>query len=348
MHSSRCRSRRESGQRSILAAARLITLLALLAILPHPGFGQELGADTVKGVVQVEALIPGDARTASSLGTERVGTGVLIDHNGLIVTIGYLVLEASEVTVSGAGQDPVPATILAYDHESGFGLIRANSPLKVAPVSLGNSTALRPMQPLLVVSHAGELDATGVYLVDRREFAGYWEYLLEDALFTSPPHAKFGGAALIDEGGRLVGIGSLFVHDAGRDAGAQGRTVPGNMFVPIDGLKAIMGDLLSRGRRADPGRPWLGLSMEEHRGRVFVTRVSPDGPAEAAGIKTNDMILGIDGVPVHGLGDLYRKLWSRGEAGVKVPLDVLQGTEVRPVIVESADRYRYLRLDPSF
>jgi S1-C subfamily serine protease len=322
-----------------------MSILMLLAILPHSVAGQNFGEDSVRGVVQVDAVIPGDARSASSLGTERVGTGVLIDNNGLIVTIGYLILEASEVTVTGAGHDAMPATILAYDHESGFGLIRASQPLKVAPVGMGNSTALQPMQPLLVVSHAGELDATGVYLVDRREFAGYWEYLLEDALFTSPPHAKFGGAALIDQEGRLVGIGSLFVNDAGRDAGRQ---VPGNMFVPIDGLKAIMGDLLSRGRRADPGRPWLGLTMEEHRGRVIVTRVSPDGPAEAAGIEPNDMILGVDGVPVRGLGDLYRKLWSRGEAGVAVPLDVLQGIEVKPVTVESTDRYRYLRLDPSF
>ena len=326
----------------------MIPLLVLLAVLPHPVASQTLGEDTVKGVVQVDAVIPADARSASSLGTERVGTGVLIDDSGLIVTIGYLILEASEVTISGAGDEPVPATILAYDHESGFGLVRASQPLDVTPVGLGNSTALQPMQPLLVVSHAGDLDATGVYLVDRREFAGYWEYLLEDALFTSPPHAKFGGAALIDQQGRLVGIGSLFVADAGREAGGEGRTMPGNMFVPIDGLKSIMGDLLSRGRRADPGRPWLGLTMEEHRGRVIVTKVSPDGPAEAAGIEPNDVILGVDGVPVQGLGDLYRKLWSRGKAGVAVPLDVLQGIEVKPVIVESADRYRYLRLDPTY
>ena len=348
MDLSRCRCRPQSGQRNVLAAARLSALLVLLTILPLPAAGQNLGEESVRGVVQVDAIIPSDARTAGSLGTERVGTGVLIDDNGLVVTIGYLILEASEVTISGASRQPVPATILAYDHESGFGLIRASQPLDVAPVSLGNSTALRPMQPLLVVSHAGGLDAAGVYLVDRREFAGYWEYLLEDALFTSPPHAKFGGAALIDQAGRLVGIGSLFVNDAGRDTGPEGRTVPGNMFVPIDGLKAIMGDLLSRGRRAEPGRPWLGLTMEEHRGRVFVTRVSPDGPAEAAGIEPNDMILGVDGVQVQGLGDLYRKLWSQGEAGVKVPLDVLRGIEVNPVTVQTTDRYRYLRLDQSF
>src|SRR5918996_4070074 len=348
MHPFARRCRRESAQRTNLAAARLSTLLVLLAVLPLPAAGQSLSEESVRGVVQVDAIIPSDARTAESLGTERVGTGVLIDDNGLVVTIGYLILEASEVTISGASRQPVPATILAYDHESGFGLIRASQPLDVAPVSLGNSTALRAMQPLLVVSHAGELDAAGVYLVDRREFAGYWEYLLEDALFTSPPHAKFGGAALIDQEGRLVGIGSLFVNDAGRDAGPHGRPVPGNMFVPIDGLKAIMGDLLSRGRRADPGRPWLGLTMEEHRGRVFVTRVSPDGPAEAAGIEPNDMNLGIDGVEVQGLGDLYRKLWSRGNAGVAVPLDVLQGIEVKPVTVESIDRDRYLRPHPTY
>jgi S1-C subfamily serine protease len=345
MDSLRCRRRCRPGQPGRPAA--LIAVLALLAIvLPDPAIGQA-PEPPVKGVVQVDAVIPADARSAGSLGTERVGTGVLIDHTGLVVTIGYLILEASEVTITGAGQDAVPATIVAYDHESGFGLIRASQPLKVTPVGLGDAAALRLMQPLLVVSHAGGLDATGVYLVDRREFAGYWEYLLEDALFTSPPHAQFGGAALIDEGGRLVGIGSLFVADAGR-AAAHGKTVPGNMFVPIDGLKAIMGDLLSRGRRAEPGRPWLGITMEEHRGRVFVTRVAPDGPAEAAGIEPNDMILGIDGVLVESLGDLYRKVWRRGDAGVQVPLDILRGMEVNPVTVRSGDRYRYLRLNPSY
>jgi S1-C subfamily serine protease len=201
------------------------------------------------------------------------------------------------------------------------------------------------MQPLLVVSHAGELAAAGVYLVDRRDFAGYWEYLLEGALFTSPPHAQFGGAALLDQDGRLVGIGSLLVNDA---AVQEERPIPGNMFVPIDVFKPIMADLLTRGRRGEPGRPWLGLSMEEHRGRVFVTRVAPDGPGEAAGIRPNDVIIGIDGVPVQGLGDFYRKLWGRGDAGITVPLDVLQGVEVKPTIVESADRYRYLRLNRSY
>ena len=203
----------------------------------------------------------------TSLGTQRDGTGVVIDSNGLILTIGYLILEASEVEISGVAPEPVPARIVAYDHESGFGLLRAAQPLQVAPIPLGASAEVESRQPMMVVSRAGELDAAGVYVVDRRDFAGYWEYLLEDAIFTAPPHAQFGGAALINREGRLVGIGSLFVNDAG----FQERPIPGNMFVPIDHLKPIMADLLTRGRRADPGRPWLGVTLEEHQGRVFVT-----------------------------------------------------------------------------
>ncbi|HEX6111085.1 MAG TPA: S1C family serine protease [Geminicoccaceae bacterium] len=325
-------------------ALRAVVLPLVFVIAAHAGGAPAATLDSLEGVVQITAYVPQEARTASTLGTERLGTGVVIDDNGLILTIGYLILEAAEIEIDGAGPEPIPASIVAYDHESGFGLVRAQSPLELKPIPIGASANVRNRQPLLVVSRTGDLDAVGVYVVDRRDFAGYWEYLLEDAIFTAPPHAQFGGAALIDEAGRLVGIGSLLVNDAG----FSGRPIPGNMFVPIDHLKPIMGDLLTRGRRADPGRPWLGVSLEEHKGRVFVTRVSPDGPAAAAGIAPDDVILGIDGGQVHGLMDFYRKLWSRGEAGIEVPLDVLQGMQVQPVLVKSGDRYRYLRLNPTY
>jgi S1-C subfamily serine protease len=326
----------------MVAATTLLVLLVAGAGITVDARAQ--GGRSLDGVVQVTAHVPSDARTAASLGTTRDGTGVVIDNDGLILTIGYLILEASEVEVSGVDPEPVPARIVAYDHESGFGLLRAESPLDVAPIALGASAQVERRQPLMVVSRAGELDAAGVYVVDRRDFAGYWEYLLEDAIFTAPPHGQFGGAALLDRNGRLVGIGSLIVNDAA----VLDRPIPGNMFVPIDHLKPIMADLLSRGRRADPGRPWLGVTLAEHEGRVFVRRVSPDGPAAAAGIAPSDLILGIDGVPVNGLADFYRKLWGRGEAGIEVPLNVLHGMEVTPVLVKSADRYRYLRLNPSY
>lgn len=321
-----------------------LAIICLAIAAPAEVSARASTRDRLEGVVQVSARIPPDARTASSLGTEREGTGVVIDDDGLILTIGYLILEASEVSIEGAEAEPVPARIIAYDYESGFGLVRAAHALDVAPIPLGSSAGVRTPQPLLVVSRVGAFDAAGVYVVDRRDFAGYWEYLLEDAIFTAPPHAQFGGAALIDHDGRLVGIGSLIVNDAG----FQGGPIPGNMFVPIDQLKPIMADLLASGRRADPGQPWLGLFLEEHRGRVFVTRVAPGGPAEAAGIAPNDQILGIGGTPVDGLADFYRQLWRRGPAGIEVPLDLLKGMEIRPTRVRSADRYRYLRLDPTF
>ena len=340
--------RKGPGVRNLRWPGRMAAVRAVLSLVVFAG-GSAVEAraasrDTLDGVVQIIAHVPQDARTASTLGTERQGTGVLIDDSGLVLTIGYLILEAMEIEIQGAAPAPVPARMVAYDHETGFGLVRAEQPLDLTPIPLGVSAEVQPAQPLMVVSNTGELDAAGVYVVDRRDFAGYWEYLLEDAIFTAPPHAGFGGAALIDRDGRLVGIGSLVVNDAGfRD-----RPIPGNMFVPIDQLKPIMGDLLSRGRRADPGRPWLGLNLEEQHGRVFVTRVSPESPAASAGITPDDVILGIDGVQVHGLMDFYRALWARGQAGVEVRLDVLQGMAVRPVAIKSGDRYRYLRLNPTY
>jgi len=330
---------------SRMAALQAVLSLVVLTIAGGVALDARAASrDSLESVVQITAHVPHDARTASTLGTERQGTGVVIDDSGLILTIGYLILEAMEIQVRGAAPEPVPARMVAYDHETGFGLVRAEHGLDLSPILLGVSAEVQPMQPLMVVSNVSELDAAGVYVVDRRDFAGYWEYLLEDAIFTAPPHAEFGGAALINEDGRLVGIGSLLVNDAA----FRGRPIPGNMFVPIDHLKPIMGDLLTRGRRADPGRPWLGVSLEEQHGRVFVTRISPEGPAAHAGIAPDDVILGIDGVQVHGLADFYRALWGRGEAGVEVPLDVLQGIEVRRVAIKSGDRYRYLRLDPTF
>jgi S1-C subfamily serine protease len=334
------------GFRNLHWPGRVLQAVLSLVVLAGSSavYAQAARRDNLNGVVQIIAHVPQDARTASTLGTERQGTGVVIDDSGLVLTIGYLILEAMEIQIQGAAPEPVPARLVAYDHETGFGLVRAEQPLNLTPIPLGVSAEVQPSQPLMVVSNVGELDAAGVYVVDRRDFAGYWEYLLEDAIFTAPPHAEFGGAALIDRDGRLVGIGSLLVNDAGfRD-----RPIPGNMFVPIDQLKPIMGDLLSRGRRADPGRPWLGVTVEEDHGRVFVTRVSPESPAASAGIAPDDVILGVDGVQVHGLMDFYRTLWARGQAGVEVRLDVLQGMAVRPVAIRSGDRYRYLRLNPTF
>ena len=301
--------------------------------------------DLLAAVVKISAEVPAEARTARGLGTRREGNGVVIDSDGLVLTIGYLILESESARIGLADGKSVPARVVAYDHETGFGLLRAETALGVKPLDLGDSERLTEKKMVLVAGHGGKSSAIGAFVVSRRDFAGYWEYLLENAIFTSPPHPNFGGAALIDENGTLVGIGSLIVPNA---AAAGEVSVPGNLFVPINALKPILGDLLAKGRAARTPRPWLGLYSEEVHGRVFVTRVPPGGPAHAAGLRPGDLILAIAGKPVNALAGYYRKLWSLGRAGVAVPLTVLHGDTTNEMIVHSIDRYDWFIRKPSY
>lgn len=295
-------------------------------------------------VVGVRAEVPPEARTASSLGRERSGSGVVIDGSGLVVTIGYLILEASAVDLYDDAGRRVPAEIVGYDHESGFGLLRAREKLDVAPIPLGKSRDLPVGDPLLVLSRDGALGGREAKLVSRREFAGYWEYLLPDAVFTTPPHEAWAGAALIDRGGRLVGIGSLMVGDAT----AENIASPGNMFVPIDALAPIMADLLAMGRRDAPGRPWVGLQALEHGGHVVVRDVADGGPAAGAGLKPGDVVLAVDGTEVDTLAELYRNMWDLGGPGITVPLRVMRENRILELAVPSSDRMRWLKLKQSY
>ncbi len=321
----------------------LLALAAIFVSLGAPVYSDEVKKGVFAPIVKIRSEVPPDARTARSLGTEREGSGVVIDSGGLVLTIGYLILEAMRVEVVGPSGKPVSAKIVGYDHNTGFGLVRVTKPLGINPMKFGESAALGERDEVLVASHGGSESVQGVFVVSRRDFAGYWEYLLEKAIFTAPPHQDFGGAALIGRDGRLLGIGSLLVQDAvpGHDE------IPGNMFVPIDKLKPILADLMIKGRSAEPPHPWLGIFSQAVGGRILVHRVSPGSPADQAGIRPNDMIVGVAGRAVDGLADFYRKVWSRGNAGVEVPLNVLQGTRVRNLVVQSADRYSYLRLNPS-
>ena len=218
---------------------------------------------TLKAVIKVRSIVPENARTARILGTEREGNGVVIDSSGLIVTIGYLILEAKKIEVYPQGGEPVPATFVGYDHRTGFGLLRAKNLVNVTPIEMGQSSVIKEGDPILTVSFGGSEAVQGARVVSRQDFAGYWEYLLEDALFVAPPHTNFGGAALIGRKGQLLGIGSIFTQVAVPGFG----TVPCNMFVPIDRLKPILSDLISAGRSHGPAQPWLGLHAEEAHGR---------------------------------------------------------------------------------
>ncbi|MBV8511186.1 MAG: serine protease [Xanthobacteraceae bacterium] len=326
--------------------ARLSALLAILGLTllsAATAHAQKLATDEIlSGVVAVKTFINPDGRTVEYLGREREGSGVVIDDQGLIVTIGYLMVEAHAAQVTTNDGRTVPANVVGYDQVSGFGLLQAISPLKVRPMALGKSADLRKGDPVIVASSGGAGSAQPARVIARREFAGSWEYLLDNAIFTAPPHMAWSGAALINRDGKLVGIGSLILGDAG------GKGQPGNMFVPIDTLTPILADLLAQGRPAAPPPPWLGLNTEEQDGRLVITQVSPEGPAEKAGLERGDIIVGVGGVAIKSLPEFYRKVWARGAAGTTIPLDVAQDRGKRRVDVKSMNRLDHLRLKSTF
>jgi serine protease Do len=327
-----------SWTRSLLAAG--IVALTSVSAVAQNAWIEELAS----AVVRIKTHINPEGRTIEGLGRDREGSGVLIDSDGLVLTIGYLMVEAYAAEVVTNDGRTVPASVVGYDHESGFGLLRTLEPLKLKPMALGKSSEVKERDPVLVASFGGAAMVAPAYIVAKREFAGSWEYMLDDALFTSPPHPAWSGAALIDRAGKLVGIGSLIVGDAV----GGGEKTPGNMFVPIDRLPPILADLIASGRIPGPGRPWLGLNAEELRGRLFVSRVTPGGPADKAGVKRGDVIVGVKGEPPKNLADFYRKVWAQGDAGVSVPLEVLQDSAVRRVEIKSINRLDHLKLKSTF
>ena len=293
-------------------------------------------------VVGVAAEIPGDAYTAPTLGTERAGNGVLIDANGLVVTIGYLIAEAAKVTLVMKDRETLAAHPIGYDHVTGFGLLSADRALPAKPLALGSSAVLQAGDPVIVAAYGGINQSIDGRVTVKREFAGSWEYLLDEAIFTTPMHPSWGGAALISQkDGKLVGVGSLYVQETVPGK----RTSAGNMFVPIDLLLPIYDDLVNYGRPRREPRPWVGMYVAEHEDQLVVTGVQPNGPSDQAGIHPGDVIMGVAGKRVGAsLAEFYRRIWSLGAAGTEVPLAIMRGGESVRVSVRSSDRLSYMKL----
>lgn len=308
------------------------------------GFSDAAAAEknVLQAVVNIRSTIPADARTAPYLGTEREGSGVIIDNEGLVLTIGYLILEAEGAIVTDADGVETPAKVVAYDHQTGFGLLRMRRKPAVTPMRLGSSKNVGLQDTVLVAGMGGHQPVIAARVVSRRVFTGYWEYMLERAIFAVPPHSFHSGAALVGEDGKLLGIGSLLVGDAV----APKLPSPGNMFVPIDALKPVLAELLEHGRRQSPPRPWIGANTEEFHGRLAVIRITKDGPAAKAGIEVGDLILGIGEQSVRNQEDFYRKLWSAGKAGVAISLKILpksqNGFELKDYQIKTQDRRSWL------
>lgn len=331
---------------SIPSLIKLPTAAALAVLYASQATAAELPSleELLSAVVRIKTYIAPDARTAEGLGRERQGSGIVIDQNGLILTIGYLMVEAYAAEVTTNNGRTVPANVVGYDHETGFGLLRSIEPLKLRPMAFGKSSKINRRDPVLIASFGGPDMAAPAFVVSKRQFAGNWEYMLDEAIFTAPPHPAWSGAALLNREGKLVGVGSLIVSDA---EGGTMRT-PGNMFVPIDRLPPILGDLIVDGRVSGPGHPWLGVTADEVRGRLVVGRVAAGGPAEKAGLHQGDVIIGVNGAKTTNLVEFYRKIWAEGPAGATVRLDVVQDSDIKHLNVKSANRLDYLKLKTTF
>ncbi len=301
---------------------------------PRPqAYGYDLDR-TLSAVMGLSATVPSDAFTAETLGTERAGNAVLIRGDGIVLTIGYLVTEATSVWLTLSDGRVAPGHVIGFDGETGFGLVQALARLDVPPIQLGRSAAAAVGDPIVIGGAGGRRRSVAGQIASKQEFAGYWEYLLDEAIFTAPSHPHWGGTALIGQAGELLGIGSLQLQqETGPDRGE-----PMNMIVPIDLLKPVLDDMLRLGRPDRPPRPWLGLFATEIGGQVAIAGVAPRGPAEAAGLQTGDLVIEVAGRPVDDLASVFRTIWAQGDAGARIPLRLQREGRSLDRIVASTDR----------
>ncbi len=318
----------------VAAAAQAATAAAVSAQTAMAAFAKANAA-----VVGVRVGVANDARSAETLGKERTGSGVVIGPDGLILTIGYLMLEAQSIQIVTQDNKTLPAQAVAYDLATGFGLIKPIIPLRgIDPVVLGSLKDLQTGEALMAATGAqgnGEDgDVSMTQMVSKRPFSGYWEYHIDAAVFTSPPIGNHSGAPLFNQKGELIGIGSLFVSDA---MGGN-RRLPGNMFVPVDLLKPILSEMQQTGSTKTSRRPWVGLTSTEQGGRVQIVRVNKESPAQIAGLEAGDLVLAVDGAKVATLEEFYKKLWDRARPDAEISLTVLKGADIKTIVLKPVDR----------
>ena len=307
---------------------------------PHPqqdevDFDLDIG---LSSIVHLSSTVPEEAFSARTLGTEREGNAILLGNDNILVTIGYLVVDAQTITLKARGEEKVQAELLGYNHESGLALIQTLSELNIPPIKQGTANNLEENEQVIITPYGGIDHSISASVISRREFAGSWEYLLDRAIFTTPIHPNWSGAALIRRDGTLCGVGSLWVNDA-----EEGQSnSPGNMFVPIDLLQPIYNDMVSTGLAQGPNRPWLGMYTAESMNRLFVSGIIPNAPADIAGIQIGDLITGLEGERTRSLPDMYRKLWSLGNAGVTLIINLHRDGEDMDIKVKSDSRYNMI------
>jgi len=291
----------------------------------------------INSVVKVRTSIPAAAFTADVLGTERIGSGVLINNSGLILTVGYLVTEAETVWLTTNLNQSIPGHVVAYDQSSGLGLVQALGSLDIDASELDSSDLVTVNDDIFFISYGGIEHSLCSKISRIDEFAGYWEYLLEAAIYTSPPHPQWGGAAVFNKKGHIIGIGSLFLQEI-----FEGQNLQGNLAIPTSILKSIMGDMLEFGRSSAPARPWLGMYAVESEKTLTVNSLARYGPAELAGVLQGDKVVGVGEESVSTLANFFRSVWTLGAAGVSVPININRNGNQLQLVINSIDRNDFL------
>ena len=301
----------------------------------HTFLGPALGT-----LVSIQSYIPDNAMSAGMLGTERTGHGIRLREDGLIVTIGYVVTEAEEIWITSHDRRAVPGFVVGSDFESGLALIKTTIPLPGPIMEIGDPSILGVGDTACIAgSREANPQAVEVHVVAKQEFAGRWEYVLDKAIFTAPPYESWSGAALLDQEGRLCGVGSLVIQ--GFEVNETRRAT--NMFVPIDLLPPIIDEICEYGRRSTPPRPWLGLLVDDEDDGLIVVGVYRNCPADKAGLRPGDVIIRVGDQPVHSLANMFKTVWSLGAAGINVPLLVLRSSQLQEVVIKSTDRSEFLK-----
>ena len=311
-----------------------------MTVQPEPEKFPSNLRNALNAVVSLRSLVPADAFTAETLGTERSGFGAVINSSGLVLTIGYLTAEAETVWITTADGKIYPGDVISYDFETGFGLVQILARVDLPTLSLGESAKARIGDNVIVAGTGDSAETLVATLVARQEFAGYWEYAIDDAMFTSPAHPHWGGTAVINLSGQLIGIGSLLVQGASETEEIEDL----NMVVPIDLLKPRLDSLLTTGRPLGQPRPWMGLFATEISGSIIIINIASAGPAADSDLEQGDVILSVAGKEPQSLADFYRMVWSLGPAGVEIPLEIGRDGSVSDVVLKSADRNAFLKL----
>jgi S1-C subfamily serine protease len=309
--------------------------------MPTPPAKEDLAV--FDSLVEVNATVSSSARTAREYGTRRSGNGVVLDASGLIVTIGYVVAEAQSIEVTFSSGETNLARVVAFDDHTGLALLRPFQDIVTTPAQLGKSKGLKKDQKVMILGGAGRDSAQTVSIGKISRFAGGWGYVVDDAIHTHPPNTDFSGSALLTEAGELVGIGALVSIDIDIDPKVR---VPGNVFVPVDQLTGVLGQLIVSGRQEEQ-RAWLGMEARKTKEGMVVSRVMEGGPAADSGIASGDRIVAVNQQAVSSLADFYDKVWQSTAPGESVHLLLLRGDHYANVPIEAISIFDWLQLDAS-